>query len=77
MLKIDKSLAENIQDNRKAQMVVESIAGICRKMDIRMVVEGVETEEQFDILSKIGCEQAQGYLFSRPIPIEEYERRYI
>lgn len=77
VLKIDKSLAENIQDNRKAQMVVESIAGICRKMDIRMVVEGVETEEQFDILSKIGCEQAQGYLFSRPIPIEEYEQRYI
>jgi len=77
VLKIDKSLAENIQHNRKAQMVIESIAGICRKMDIRMVVEGVETEDQFNILSTIGCEQAQGYLFSRPMPIEEYEGKYI
>ncbi|MEA5003988.1 MAG: bifunctional diguanylate cyclase/phosphodiesterase [Christensenella sp.] len=77
VLKIDKSLAENIQHNRKAQMVIESIAGICRKMDIRMVVEGVETEDQFNILNMIGCEQAQGYLFSRPMPMEEYEAKYI
>ncbi len=77
VLKIDKSLAENVEHNRKAQMVIESIAGICRKMDIRMVVEGVETEDQFKILSTIGCEQAQGYLFSRPMPIEEYEEKYI
>ena len=47
----------------------------CRRREI--VAEGVETEEQFYILQQKGCEQAQGYLFSKPISIQEYEERFI
>lgn len=76
-LKIDKSLVDNIGTNQKMQMVIGSIVDICRRMDIRVVAEGVETEEQFGILKRNGCEQAQGYLFSRPIPIQEYEEKFL
>ena len=70
---MDKSLVDNIVVNKKTQMIIESVVDICRRMGIRVVAEGVETEDQFGILKRIGCEQAQGYLFSRPIPIWEYE----
>ncbi len=76
-LKVDKSLVDNIVANKKTQMVLAFIMDICRRMDIRVVAEGVETEEQFGILKRNGCEQAQGYLFSRPIPIQEYEERFL
>ena len=46
-------------------------------MGIEMVAEGIETEEQFLILKKFGVELIQGYLFSRPIPMDEYERLYL
>ena len=42
-----------------------------------MVAEGIETEEQLSVLLTCGVETAQGYLFSRPIPVEEYEEKYL
>lgn len=76
-LKSDKSLVDNVVANQKTQMIIESVVDICHRMDIRVVAEGVETEEQFGILKRNGCEQAQGYLISRPVPIEEYEERFL
>ena len=76
-LKLDKSLVDNVVANQKTQMIIESVVDICHRMDIRVVAEGVETEEQFGILKRNGCEQAQGYLFSKPVPIEEYEERFL
>ncbi|WP_164914440.1 diguanylate cyclase [Aminipila luticellarii] len=76
-LKLDKVLVDSIATNQKAQLVIESIVAICRKMNIGVVAEGVETEEQFHLLRQNGCNQAQGYLFSKPIPVVEYEEKYI
>lgn len=76
-LKIDKSLIDHISTNHKAEMVVESLVGICKKLGIHTIVEGVETEDQYDALLRIGCEVAQGYLFSRPVPVIDYEMRYL
>ena len=76
VLKIDKSLVDHITTNLKAQSVVALLIEICGKMGIRTIAEGVETEEQFLMLRKMGCAQAQGYLFSRPLPQEEYEQKY-
>ena len=50
---------------------------ICKKMGIQVVAEGIETEEQLSVLRDCGVELAQGFLFSRPIPIEEYEEKYL
>ncbi len=76
-LKVDKSLVDNIAVNEKTQMIIEAVVEICRKMNIRVVAEGVETEEQFKILRENGCNQAQGYLFSKPIPMKEYEEIFL
>ena len=77
VLKLDKSLVDDVAINPRARTVVESIAGICKKMHIQLVAEGIETEEQLRVLQECGVELAQGYLFSHPIPIEEYEKTYL
>ncbi|MDO4269338.1 MAG: bifunctional diguanylate cyclase/phosphodiesterase [Eubacteriales bacterium] len=77
VLKLDKSLVDDVAHNAKARTVVETIVGICKKMDIQVVAEGIETEEQLAVLRACGVELAQGFLFSKPIPIGEYEKKYL
>lgn len=76
-LKLDKSLMNDIATNEKSQRVIEAIVKICRDLNIQSIVEGVETEEQFEMLKELNCNGAQGYLFSKPIPIEEFEEKYM
>ncbi len=77
VLKLDKSLVDDVAISDKARIVVENIVNICREMGIQVVAEGIETEEQLEALRSCGVELVQGYLFSKPIPIEEYERTYL
>lgn len=75
-LKIDKSLIDTLQTNVKTQLIVNALAAMCKGMEIGTTVEGVETEEQFRLLKEMGFQEAQGFLFSRPIPAEEFEKVY-
>lgn len=77
VLKLDKSLVDDVASNPRASTVVESIVDICKKMNIQVVAEGIETDAQLSALRACGVELAQGYLFSRPVPIEEYENKYL
>lgn len=77
VLKIDKTLINDLTDNLKAQAVVASIANICRTVGIRLIVEGVETQAQFNILQEIECDGVQGFLFSKPITLEAFEQMYL
>lgn len=77
VLKLDKSLVDDLALNPKARTIVESTMSICKKMKIKVVAEGVETEEQLSVLRACGVELVQGFLFSKPIPIEEYEKKYL
>ena len=77
VLKLDKSLVDDVAHSYKARTVVENIVNICGKMDISVVAEGIETEEQLEALRGCGVKLVQGFLFSRPIPIEEYEAKYL
>lgn len=77
VLKLDKSIVRDVDKNPKAQAIVTSTVEMCRSMGIQLVAEGVEEEEQLTALRVCGVELIQGYLFSEPIPIEEYERRYL
>lgn len=72
VLKIDKGFVKNIILNENSRMIIQMMADICRKMNIQLVAEGVETNEQLDILKTCGVEIVQGFLFSRPKPIDEY-----
>ena len=61
----------------RARSVVENIVSICKGMQIKVVAEGIETEEQLEALRSCGVELVQGYLFSKPIPTSEYEEKYL
>lgn len=77
VLKLDKSLVDNVADSPKARAVVESIVSVCQKTQIKVVAEGIETEEQLAALQSCGVQLAQGFLFSKPIPTKEYEEKYL
>lgn len=77
VLKVDKSLIDDLDDNIKAQAILAYISDICRRMNIKLIVEGVETPRQFQILRQLNCDGVQGFLFSKPIPRERFERQYL
>jgi len=70
-LKIDRSFIGAMgQDERKIK-IVQTILLLGKGLGIEVVAEGVETQEQADTLRQMGCERAQGYLFARPVPLEQ------
>lgn len=77
VLKIDRCLVRDLPDNPTAFAVLKAISDICRKMNIRVIAEGVENERQLNALLEIGCDGLQGFHFSRPIPLEEYQAKYL
>lgn len=77
ILKIDKTFFDNLENNKRAQIIIESIIEMCKKLRIKTVAEGIETKKQIDFLKKIECDMVQGYYFSKPISIQEFERRYL
>ncbi|WP_310735916.1 EAL domain-containing protein [Colwellia sp. BRX10-5] len=72
-LKIDQSFVRDIATDIHDQVIVRTIIAMAHSLDINVVVEGVETEEQRQVLLTIGCSHFQGYLFSKPVHIDEFE----
>ena len=70
-LKIDRAFIMNMAQNDEHMAIVSTIINLAKALHIEVVAEGVETEGQADLLRAMGCDQAQGYLFSRPVPVEE------
>lgn len=77
ILKIDKSFVKDIISNKHAQTIVEAMVGVCDKINIQLIAEGVENELQLEVLKKCGVKTVQGFLFSKPIPMNEYEWKYL
>ena len=61
----------SLDKNPKTETLLSFIVDVARKLDILPLAEGVETESNFEFLKKIGCEKAQGYLFGKPMPMDE------
>jgi diguanylate cyclase (GGDEF)-like protein/PAS domain S-box-containing protein len=72
-LKLDKSFVDNLETDASDHALSEAIIVMAHKLGIRVVAEGVESEAQRTILKKIGCDYAQGYLFAKPMPADEFE----
>lgn len=72
-LKIDKLFVSNLATDQNDMALSEAIIVMAHKLGLKVIAEGVETEEQRDFLAVSGCDYAQGYLFSRPLPPEEFE----
>ncbi|MCR5486943.1 MAG: bifunctional diguanylate cyclase/phosphodiesterase [Lachnospiraceae bacterium] len=75
-IKIDKSLIDHSESGRD-KAIIENVIRMARDMDIDIIAEGVETKEQASFLKSIGSERVQGFLFDKPLPIEEFEKRLI
>ena len=58
-------------ENEKSRKLVETIINIARTMEMYVVAEGIETEEQRAVLTELGCDYLQGFLFARPLPAEQ------
>ena len=72
-IKIDKSFVEGIKKNNNDAFIVHSVFTLGKLMGINVVAEGVESIEQDELLKSLGCMVFQGYLFGKPVPIEELE----
>ena len=72
-LKIDRSFIINIVNNSDHRTIVSTIISLAHLMKHQVIAEGIDTQEQADLLHQLGCDVIQGYYFSRPVPANEFE----
>jgi diguanylate cyclase (GGDEF)-like protein/PAS domain S-box-containing protein len=72
-LKIDRSFIMQMSKSPEQMAIVSTVISLARALNLRVVAEGVETEEQANLLRLLRCDEAQGFLFSRPLPPEDLE----
>jgi EAL domain-containing protein (putative c-di-GMP-specific phosphodiesterase class I) len=70
IVKIDKSFVMNVTKDAQDQAICEAIVVMAHKLDMLVIAEGIETTEQYELLKSIGCDYAQGYLFSKPVNVD-------
>jgi diguanylate cyclase (GGDEF)-like protein len=73
-LKIDRSFVMDLPGSRDALAIVDAVLSLANSLRLTVVAEGVETDEQADTLRRMGCAQAQGYLYSRPVPAAAFRK---
>ncbi|WP_284757000.1 EAL domain-containing protein [Agrobacterium sp. fls2-241-TYG-188a] len=72
-IKIDQSFLRDVATDTDAMAIVEFVVGMARSLRMTTIAEGIETQEQFDCLTRLGCDQMQGYLIGRPAPAEKLD----
>jgi len=77
VVKIDRAFVTGIPDNEEDSTIVDAIAGLTRGLKLALHAEGVENERQLNVLKSIGCQYAQGFYWSKPLPGDEYEQFYM
>ncbi|MEJ8553478.1 putative bifunctional diguanylate cyclase/phosphodiesterase [Tepidibacter sp. Z1-5] len=77
VLKIDKSFVDEICSNKVDNAIILAAITMAKALDIKVVAEGVETNEQLELLKDADCQEYQGYLFSKPVSVEEMEMMFI
>jgi len=73
-LKIDQSFVRDIETDESDAAIVRSIISLGHRLDLEVIAEGVETLEQLDFLRIRGCDEVQGYFFSRPLEADDFIR---
>jgi diguanylate cyclase (GGDEF)-like protein/PAS domain S-box-containing protein len=73
-LKIDRSFVRDLLVDLSSAAIAQTIISLSQIMGLSVIAEGVETEEQLNLLAKLGCHSFQGYLFSPPVPLEKFEQ---
>ena len=73
-MKLDRGFIKNCTSSAREINFLNKIVQMIQALGYRVACEGIETEEQARILRDAGCDEAQGYLYSQPLPIEQYEQ---
>ncbi len=78
VLKIDMGFLETRAENEaKSKTILRSIISLAKALDMEVITEGVETQEQVRFLTDFGCDIFQGYYFAKPMPVEDFEKKYL
>jgi EAL domain-containing protein (putative c-di-GMP-specific phosphodiesterase class I) len=76
-LKIDRSFVVDMTAGPEGLALVSTIIKLAHSLKLKVVAEGVETEEQSRLLRLLSCDEMQGYLFSKPVPAEIFEEKFL
>jgi EAL domain-containing protein (putative c-di-GMP-specific phosphodiesterase class I) len=71
-IKIDQAFISNLERNSQSATIIRAVIGLARGLQLPVLAEGVETKEQLAFLAKESCDQVQGFLIGRPMPIGDY-----
>ncbi|KMT21827.1 bifunctional diguanylate cyclase/phosphodiesterase [Clostridium cylindrosporum] len=74
ILKIDSSFIKNVTIDKTSDIIIESLIKMAQELKVKLVAEGIETDEQLHYLKKLNCHTGQGYLYIEPTPIQEFEK---
>ena len=74
VLKLDMGFLYKTKDEEKSRKIIGMIVQLSKALDMPVICEGVETQSQFEFLKSIKCDYFQGYLFAKPVPVEEFEK---
>ncbi len=77
VLKLDRSFINSTEESERRDLIVDGIVKLAHSLDMNIIAEGVEDQVQAEFLSSINCEAAQGYFYAKPMPVSEFEERYI
>ncbi len=77
ILKIDMAFLYRAKDIQRSQTIIRQVVSLSKELGIPVITEGVETEDQVSFLVGIGCNMFQGYYFAKPLPLEEFEKKYL
>lgn len=77
ILKIDKFFIDGITKDKRDESLIEAAITMARALDVSVVAEGVETGKQLEFLKRVNCDEYQGYLFSKPLPVGKIEEKFL
>ncbi|MCR5118512.1 MAG: GGDEF domain-containing phosphodiesterase [Lachnospiraceae bacterium] len=76
VIKIDRAFLKSIEQEKRSEIILNHIISMAKELDMSVITEGVETKKQLDMMSDMGCKMFQGFYFSKPIPVIEFEAKY-
>ncbi|MDE5589599.1 MAG: EAL domain-containing protein, partial [Acetatifactor sp.] len=75
-LKVDMGFLRQTDHQERSRTILKMIISLSKQLGMEVITEGVETKEQVDFLTDIGCDVFQGYYFAKPMPVSEFEKKY-
>jgi diguanylate cyclase len=74
---VDRAFVRNLKRDEKDFAVLAAVIQLARALDLKVVAEGVEEQYHLELLRELGFDQVQGFLFAKPMPVEEFAARYV